>query len=256
MVYVTGDCHGDFRKFGTEAFHEQKEMSKDDIVIVCGDFGGVWSWKGESPSEKYWLDWLNNKTFTTVYVEGNHENFDRLNSEFEIVDFCGGKAHKIRDSIYHLIRGEVFIFENKKFFAFGGASSHDIDDGILSWEDFETEDEFIKTWKKWDREQKIFRVNHRSWWSEELPSKEEMKHGFDTLESVNNEVDFVISHCCPSSVASLISHGFYKPDTLTSYFEELSQKVKFQRWFFGHYHDDKNILDRYTLLYDQIVRIL
>ena len=30
MIYVTGDCHGDFRKFSTDSFPEQKEMTKDD----------------------------------------------------------------------------------------------------------------------------------------------------------------------------------------------------------------------------------
>lgn len=25
MIYVTGDCHGDFRKFSTDSFPEQKD---------------------------------------------------------------------------------------------------------------------------------------------------------------------------------------------------------------------------------------
>ena len=32
MIFVTGDCHGEFQKFSTAAFPEQKEMTKDDIV--------------------------------------------------------------------------------------------------------------------------------------------------------------------------------------------------------------------------------
>lgn len=38
MIYVTGDCHGNYRRFATEIFPEQREMSKDDYVIICGDF--------------------------------------------------------------------------------------------------------------------------------------------------------------------------------------------------------------------------
>ena len=135
MIFVTGDCHSEFKKLSTASFPVQKEMTKKDIVIVCGDFGAVWD-AGMSPTEKYWLDWLDEKPFTTVFVDGNHENFDRLNSEFETVDFHGGKAHKINESVYHLMRGEIFDFEGKSFFVFGGASSHDIDDGILSRKDF------------------------------------------------------------------------------------------------------------------------
>lgn len=41
MIYITGDCHSDFRRFSTNIFSEQVEMTKDDFVITCGDFGGV-----------------------------------------------------------------------------------------------------------------------------------------------------------------------------------------------------------------------
>ena len=43
MIYITGDCHSNFERFNTRNFPEQKEMTKDDYVIICGDFGGVWN---------------------------------------------------------------------------------------------------------------------------------------------------------------------------------------------------------------------
>ena len=42
MIFVTGDTHGDFYRFSLEEFPEQKEMTRDDTMIICGDFGGVW----------------------------------------------------------------------------------------------------------------------------------------------------------------------------------------------------------------------
>ena len=42
MIYITGDTHHDFKRFDKEIFPEQKEMTKDDYVIILGDFGGVW----------------------------------------------------------------------------------------------------------------------------------------------------------------------------------------------------------------------
>ena len=42
FIYITGDCHGDYRRFSTEIFPEQYTMGKNDYVIVCGDFG-YWS---------------------------------------------------------------------------------------------------------------------------------------------------------------------------------------------------------------------
>lgn len=84
MIYVAGDCHADWSKFSTNCFPEQKEMTRDDFVIVCGDFG-IWH---DDRTERYWLKWLEEKSFTILFVDGNHENFDRLyGDEFEVVDF-------------------------------------------------------------------------------------------------------------------------------------------------------------------------
>lgn len=251
MVFITGDCHADFRKFSVDAFPEQKEMTRDDIVIVCGDFG-LWH---DTNEERYWLDWLNDKPFTTVFVDGNHENFDRLYSgEFKSTRFKGGMAHQIRDNVYHLMRGEIFEFGGKKFFAFGGAKSHDIDDGILDRADFESDDEFKKTVKKWRNEHKFFRINHLSWWEQELPDETELSHGLQTLIQNNDKVDYIITHCAPAEVSALC--GYHDADRLTQWFNMVAHTVDFHRWFFGHYHDNKQIMSKFIMLYEQIVRIL
>ena len=98
MIYITGDCHREYRRFNTQNFPEQKEMTKEDYVIVCGDFGGVWSFEKEDKEEKHLLDWLEEKPFTTLYVDGNHENFDRLYG-YPIENWQGGYVHKIRPSV-------------------------------------------------------------------------------------------------------------------------------------------------------------
>lgn len=250
MIYITGDCHGDWTKFSTKAFPEQKEMSREDFIIVCGDFG-LWH---DTNSERYWLDWLAEKPFTVLFVDGNHENFDRLYSdEFDIVDFHGGKSHKIRENVFHLMRGYVFSLCDKKIFAFGGARSHDISDGILDPADYENDDMFKVIYHRYQKENKAFRVNHISWWEQEMPSKEEMDFALKTLEENNNEVDFIVSHCCPTEIQVQVGGEGY--DKLTSFFSEISHKVKFAKWFFGHYHDDRQISIEFVLLYDQIIRI-
>ena len=192
MIYITGDCHGDWRRFSLDCFPEQKETTRNDYVIICGDFG-LWH---DTSSERYWLDWLNNKPFTTLFVDGNHENYDRLNN-FEEIDFLGGKAHQIRENIYHLMRGYVFKICDKKIFAFGGASSHDIEDGILNETDFDSYNDFRAAWKEWDKKGKMFRVNHYTWWSDEMPNEKEKERGIENLKKCNNDVDFIVSHCCP-----------------------------------------------------------
>lgn len=253
MIYVTGDCHADWIKFSTMNFPEQEGMTREDFVIVCGDFG-IWH---SNKTEKWWFKWFEDKPFTILFVDGNHENFDRLYSdEFPVVDFHGGKAHKICENVYHLMRGYVFNLCDKKFFTFGGASSHDIDDGILDRDDFVDDEDFIDTYHKWERQGKMFRVNHISWWKEEMPSDEEMEFGLKTLAENGNKVDYIISHCAPQEAAAAISHGAYKKDKLTMYFNEIAHNVDFKRWFFGHYHDNRNVLQKYALLYEQIIRII
>lgn len=143
MIYITGDTHSDFNRFIIEKIPIQEEMTKNDYVIICGDFGGVWSFEGESCREKEALDWLNNKNFTTLFVDGNHENYTRLYNYPE-EEWHGGKIHKIRDSVFHLIRGEIFDIDGKSIFAFGGAKSHDIQDGILNLDEEEKIYEYRK----------------------------------------------------------------------------------------------------------------
>ena len=131
MIYITGDTHANFSRLSRDKFLIQNEMTKDDYVIICGDFGGVWSFEEESTYEKEMLDWLDSRNFTTLFVDGNHENYTRL-YKYPIEEWNGGKVHKIRDSVLHLMRGEVFDIDNKKFFVFSGTKSHDIQDGILN----------------------------------------------------------------------------------------------------------------------------
>lgn len=116
-------------------------MTKEDIVIICGDFGGVWcqeNYKKGLKNENHWLDWLDSKLFTTLFVCGNHENFDRLYF-FPVEERYSGKVHILRPSVFHMIRGKIFQIEVRKIFAFGGASSHDVSDGILQGEDWKSQ---------------------------------------------------------------------------------------------------------------------
>lgn len=153
MIYVTGDTHGEWLyRLNMNSFPEQKEMTKDDCVIICGDFG-IWD---HSKKENYNLDWLENKPFTTLFVSGNHENYDILDS-LPVSAWKGGKVNFVRPSVIHLMRGQIYDIEGNKFFTFGGASSHDISDGIL-----EQDDPRIKKWKK--DYSKMFRINHVTWW--------------------------------------------------------------------------------------------
>ena len=202
MIYITGNTHIpiDIGKLSTKKFPEQKEMTKSDYVIICGDFGGLWD---GSKEEQYWLEWLKKKSFTTLFVDGNHENFDMLN-QLHVEEFYGAMAHKVNDSIYQLMRGMVYTIEDKKIFTFGGAESYD----------------------------KEHRIENISWWNEELLDENEMEIALNNLKSHNNKVDFIISHAAPTSVQVQIKPQ-YKLNRLTDFLEEIKNTVSYKRWHFG-----------------------
>lgn len=249
MIWITGNTHSDFRRFSMNSFPEQRTMTKNDVVIIAGDFGGVWNYDGESSSERYWLNWLNDKPFTTVFVDGNHENFNRL-YEYPVKKWNGGDVHEIRKSVLHLMRGEIFNIEGKKFWVFGGASSHDINDGILDWE--KDHDKI----KEWNRDPyKLFRIRNMSWWEQELPTQKEMDHGYQQLENAGYKVDYIVTHCPPASILEIMGRGMYDQDVLTEYLEGVISKTDFTKLFFGHMHEDIQINDKCIGLYKQIIRI-
>lgn len=254
-VYVTGDIHGNPSRLNTDSFFEQKEFSgnKDEnMVIILGDFGLIWNREEESKQEKWWLDWLEEKPFTTVFVDGNHDNMPRLN-EYPVRTWNGGKVHEIRPHVLHLMRGEVFNIEGKKFFAFGGASSHDISDGIIDYND--------EDWKEQAKELEcqgkyMYRVKGLTWWEEELPNKEEINNGIENLKKNNNQVDFIITHSPSASILAVLGRGIYKQDILTKYLENIRLNIEYGIHLMGHMHMNRNLNDKDILLYEQIIRIV
>ena len=245
MIYVTGDTHGMWaERFNEHAFPEQRKLTKHDYVIVLGDFG-IWD---NSDEQKQELDWLEHRNFTTLFIDGNHENYDILDS-FPVEEWHGAKVSYVRPSIIHIKRGQILDLDNTKFFCFGGAASQDVSGGILD----PTDPLFEEKKKDLINLCQSFRINHKSWWEREMPSVEEMDEGIENLRKVNNKVDFVISHSPYSSMLQMMG---FSVDYLTDYLQIIFRNVDYTQWFFGHIHIDRNyFFDKTTCLYEQIERI-
>ncbi|WP_346961297.1 metallophosphoesterase [Clostridium sp.] len=250
MIFITGDTHAEWpSRFSTSAFPEQKTLTKEDFVIVCGDFG-IWD---NSSKENYWLDWLDSKPFTTLFVSGNHSNYDILDT-LPTSTWRNGKVNFIRPSVIHPKRGQIFDINNKTFFTFGGASSHDIQDGIL-----ETTDPNFKRRKKiLDKNYSLYRINHISWWERELPSNEELQEGINNIKAAGNKVDYIITHSPYTSILNHLDGGFglYKTDILTDYLQKIKENIEYTYWFFGHMHINRTFHEeKATCLYEQILKL-
>lgn len=247
MIYATGDTHGNFLRFQQEYFPEQAQMTKADYMIICGDFGAVWN--GDEQDDRQ-LDWLEALPFTVLFVGGNHENYDALNA-YPLEQWHGGAVQKIRPHVIHLMRGQAFELQGRTFFTMGGAQSHDTEGGILELDSpsFHVEYNFMR------RNFARFRINHVSWWQEELPSEQEYQEAQRTLERLNWKVDYIITHCAPTTIQQKIRRN-YQSDRLTDFLEEVRQYTQFHYWLFGHYHDNRIVDEKYVLLYEQMAQVL
>lgn len=96
-----------------------------------------------------------------------------------------------------------------------------------------------------------FRIGDYSWWDLELQTEAEMQNGVNNLEKVNYKVDYIIFHCCPTSVQAL-TNSTYKRDILIDHLQQISGKCRFGRWYFGHYHEYNKVNLQFTLLYEDI----
>ncbi len=232
MIYVTGDTHGDINRFCELNMPGESSWTNEDYLIICGDFGfvGMNKYKFKTDEDARIaadkvLDELSEKPYTILWVDGNHENFKEL-YEYPVELWNGGKIHRIRKNIFHLMRGQAFVIEGKKFFTMGGAYSID----------------------------RYMRKKDFSYWDEELPSNEEYKEATKTLKQNSMEFDYIITHTAPREI--IMRMGYYpNPHDMefTGFLEWIMYECKFKHWYFGHWHEDKAVTDKFTaLLFDVI----
>ena len=248
MIFITGDTHGNFDKLCFLANSmDDYEKAQENYLIICGDFGGIWTGTEEERAD---LEKELCYPFKILFVSGNHENYDAL-EKYPVSEWHGGKVQHISENITHLMRGQVFEIQGKKFFTFGGASSHDIMDGILERDDSDFREKFWKLYSAYA----LFRVNHQSWWKQELPSREEMAEGLKNLALADNKVDYIITHCAPTTVQYAFGLNNYEKDVLTEYLAPLTKSVSLAHWYYGHYHKDRTIYNKYTCVYDDFIEL-
>lgn len=238
-IFITGDCHGDFKRFSNKNFNYSNCTKDKDYIIICGDFGGIWTsgqnWKGkdyigrESNEDKYWLNWLSAKPVTFIIVGGNHENYNFIEEYYSIEKFNGAKVRKIRNNIIWVERGEIIELNNKKFFCFGGAQSTD---------------------KKW-------RIIDKTWWSRELPNEYEYKKLNNFIDdNIDNNI-YIITHECPSNIKAILFpnialiEGF---DKFSCELIRLYDKYNWKHWFCGHLHLEEN-KNKISLMYENIYKM-
>lgn len=74
------------------------------------------------------------------------------------------------------------------------------------------------------------------------------------LNRVNWQVDFVLTHCAPSSVQKKLDRDF-TPDRLTDFLETVKERCNFTYWLLGHYHRNCVTDGRFIILWEQMVKL-
>jgi hypothetical protein len=235
-IFITGDCHfggDDTSRFTSKKWPEGKTLTRDDFVIIVGDVGLVWYPKGtrNAKQDEYYQKWITKKPWTTLFIDGNHENHDMLD-ELPLVPMFGDEVGKVRKHLYHLKRGKVYTINGKTFFCMGGAESID----------------------------KGYRVEFKSWWRQEIPSKFQEDQGLVMLEAYNNEVDYILTHTAPSEIVKVwrlrhnIPPGEKDTDPTIKYLNHLEYLCKYKHWFNGHFHDNFTY-KKHTMIYRKLIEL-
>jgi len=224
---ISGDTHGtlDLGKIVKFFDEHEGEYQDDDYLIICGDVGAC----GFSGSEEATArNVFRNLPVTTLFVDGNHENFEQLNSFGEDI-WNGGKVHFVESRLIHLMRGQVFEIAGKKLFTFGGAYSID----------------------------KHLRTEGIDWFPEEIPTYAEYEEGWMNLEKADFQVDYIITHSGPCEVVAAMGYGELSDDEveLRQYLQRVADNTDFTAWYFGHFHEDTVVEDMFFCLYDEMIII-
>ncbi|MFI3236610.1 MAG: metallophosphoesterase [Lachnospiraceae bacterium] len=223
-IFISSDIHGtkDIGKL-VAYFDGRDDLTKDDFLIICGDVG-VCGYK--SDDERATITTLRKLPVTTLFCDGNHENFDKL-SAYQEEEWNGGMIHRIYDDVIHLMRGHVYEIEDTTFYVFGGAYSVD----------------------------RYNRIKGVTWFEEEVPNEEEIQIGWENLEKVDFNVDYVITHTAPYEALSALSFDVFEEEmSFVKELQRMADCMEFKQWFFGHLHEDDSI-EEYTCVYDEIIEL-
>lgn len=225
--YITGDTHGNQYKWVEQI---EPVLSPVDKILVCGDFG-VGFWNGRYWTEEMFYDFLEKQKYIVLFIDGNHEDFPKLYN-YPVEIWNGGRVHKIRKNVIHLMRGEIYHIDGQSIFVMGGGYSID----------------------------KYRRTEGVSWWSQEMPSEEEYQNALSNLKQVNYQVDYIITHMASSETVyylSTLRHLGIKNSVteelpLATFLDNVQHKVLYRHWYFGHFHVDVGLWKNQTAIFNSV----
>jgi len=74
------------------------------------------------------------------------------------------------------------------------------------------------------------------------------------LERFDWKTDCILTHCAPGNIIPKVDLA-YLTDPLTDFLELVKRRCEFSYWFFGHYHRNEIIDEKYILQWEQISKL-
>lgn len=218
MIYITGDTHGDIGRFKTRAV---RHLKRQDYLIICGDFG--FAWQGTKEERKQ-LEWIGKRRFTTLFIDGVHENRQMLD-EFPREELFGGTVRRLGQRLFWLERGQVFTVDGKRIFAMGGGES----------EESALADTLDVTWP------------------EDLPTTQELVDAADRLAQADYKVDYVISYEAATTIKNAMNICQHTINPLNTFLDRVMRLCTYRKWYFGCYHIDRKLSTTHRAIFKDVV---
>jgi hypothetical protein len=274
MIYLCGDTHGthDSAKVSPRLWPEGQGLTRDDFLIVLGDFG-VWR-DYDFDADGFVARW-EACPWTTLFIDGNHENFDvlealptecRWGGEVGVDPRCPHVVHLRRGNVYDLPLGEGEPDAEKP-----GEAPAPATVGASAEAPEPTPAPAPATMRVFvmggaDSIDKAWRTEGENWWPQEMPSAQDYARAEANLEAANWQVDYVLTHDVPLRYKTRALGwdarlGFRDPgrDALVEFLNDVDVRLDADRlrlWYAGHYHRDAALdppANKHVVLFDQIV---
>lgn len=236
MLYFHGDIHGDIlTNFSYNKNPEMRKLTPNDYLIILGDCGVPWN-DYTFKEDIYKLNWLNDRPYKTIFITGNHDNYDLI-EQMPQISFHQGIArqavynNKIYKNIFYIDKPTFLYLNQYDILIIPGADSHDIQDGIIDG----TQKDWRKTYKLAKQSGKKFmRVSHVTWWPQE---KVQVNLVNQLIKEKNIKyVHFILSHECPANQLWQTNRRF-QSNKGQIFLEQIQNTIEYDIWLHGHLHD-------------------
>ena len=229
MIYLTGDIHGDPTQ--VELFCSKMQLTENDTIVMLGDVGvNYYGGKRDSLPKRI----LSSLPVTFLCIHGNHEIRPQNIPEYKPTIWNGGRVlvDEEHPNILFAEDGEIYDLDGKKALAIGGAYSVD----------------------------KFYRITRGyGWWADEQPSKEIKERVEKKLESMDWNVDVVLTHTVPIKYEPV--EVFFpgidqsKVDKSTErWLGSIENQLQYKWWYAGHYHTSKTI-DHLSIMFEDYLSL-